>query len=63
MSGGNDLKVKARLGIREGEIHYGIYQQDGSMQPMSCKDTPSNRLYVSWIQAHDRYTPGGGAQP
>jgi hypothetical protein len=56
--GVNELLAKARLDIRDGEIHYRLYRQDGSMQPMSCRDTPSNRLFVSWAQAHDRYTVG-----
>ncbi len=55
----NELVAKAKLDIRDGRIHYRLYQQDGTMQPMDCPDTPSNRLCVSWIQAHDRYTPGG----
>lgn len=53
----NDLKDRARLDVRDGVIHYAVYQQDGSMQPMTCPDTTSNRLFVSWVQAHDRYTP------
>ena len=55
----NELLTKAKLDILDGRIHYRIYQQDGSMQPMDCPDTLDNRLLVSWIQAHDRYTPGG----
>jgi hypothetical protein len=56
--GVNELLAKARLDVRDGHIHYRLYQQDGSMQAMSCRDTPSNRLFVSWVQAHDRYTVG-----
>ncbi|MFO0958248.1 MAG: hypothetical protein U0800_12615 [Isosphaeraceae bacterium] len=46
----NELLAKAKLDIRDGRIHYGLYQQDGSMQPMDCPDTHDNRLLVSWIQ-------------
>lgn len=52
----NELLTKARLDIRDGVIHYRLYQQDGSMEAMTCRDTASNRLFVSWVQAHDRYT-------
>jgi hypothetical protein len=55
--GENELIIKAKLEIRDGVIHYRIYQQDGSLQPMKCPDTLPNRLYVSWFQAHDRHTP------
>lgn len=50
----NALIDRARLDIRDGVIHYRLYQQDGSMQAMTCPDTPSNRLFVSWVQGHDR---------
>ena len=56
----NELLVKAKLDIRDGRIHYRLYQQDGSMQSMDCQDTLSNRQFVSWVQAHDRYTVGEG---
>lgn len=56
-AGGNPLKARMKLKICNGEIVYYLYQQDGSMQKMNCKDTPDNRLYVSWFKAHDRYTP------
>lgn len=55
----NALLTNAKLTIRDGRIHYRLYRQDGSIQPMDCADTPSNRLTVSWFQAHDRYTPSG----
>jgi hypothetical protein len=55
----NELLKKARLDIRGGRIHYRLYQQDGSMQAMDCSDTLDNRVLVSWMQAHNRYTPGG----
>jgi hypothetical protein len=45
-----------RLRIVDGMIHYRLYQQDGTMQDMICKDTQSNRLFVSWVQKFDRYT-------
>jgi hypothetical protein len=44
----------SKLTIRDGVIHYRIYQQDGSMQPMTAPDTLHNRQIVSWIQIHDR---------
>ncbi len=44
----------SKLDIRDGVIHYALYQQDGSMQPMSCPDTLHNRQCVSWMQIHDR---------
>ena len=37
-------------------IHYRLYQQDGTMQPMACSNTQSNRLFVSWVQKFDRYS-------
>lgn len=55
LTSGNPLKARAKLKIRRGRVLYKIYQQDGTMQEMTCKDTPDNRLYVSWIKAHDRY--------
>lgn len=48
-----------KLDIRDGRIHYFLYQQDGSKQPMTCADTLTNRMFVSWCQIHDRK----GAQP
>ena len=45
-----------KLNIRDGVIHYFIYQQDGSKQPMTCRDSQHNRMFVSWVQIHD--TPG-----
>lgn len=47
----------SKLRIVDGAIHYRIQQQDGSMQPMTCRDTPSNRLFVSWLQVHDGFIP------
>lgn len=51
----SDIRDFSKLKIRDGAVHYRLYQQDGTMQPMSCADTPSNRLFVSWVQIHDRY--------
>ena len=51
-----DLTDFSKLDIRGGRIHYRLYQQDGAMQKMDCADNYDNRLYVSWIQIHDRYT-------
>jgi hypothetical protein len=47
----------SKIDIRDGVIHYRIYGQDGEFIPMTVRDTYSNRLLVSWIQIHDRYTP------
>lgn len=47
----------AKLDIRNGVIHYALYQQDGSLQPMQTRDTYENRRFVEWVQIHDRYTP------
>lgn len=49
---------KLRIGIDPGSSDYGkikyfIYQQDGSKQWMECRDTLSNRLFISWMQIHD----------
>jgi hypothetical protein len=41
---------------RDGRIWYRIYQQDGSLQDMECRDTYDNRVIVSLIQIHDRWT-------
>jgi hypothetical protein len=46
----------SKLRIEDGVIHYRLYRQDGSMQHMTCADTQSNRLFVSWVQKFDRYT-------
>ena len=49
----NPLVDLTKLKIRDGLIHYFLYQQDGSKQPMTCRDTPANRLNVAWMQIHD----------
>lgn len=51
------LRDFSKLKIVDGVIHYRLYQQDGSMVNMTVRDTYSNRLFVSWVQVHDRYTP------
>ena len=51
------LRDFSKLDIRDGVIHYQIYQQDGSLQPMTVRDSYEMRLFVSWVQIHDRYTP------
>jgi hypothetical protein len=51
----NDPRDFSKLRIVDGVIHYKLYQQDGSMVDMTVKDTHSNRLFVSWVQIHDRY--------
>lgn len=52
------LNDPSKLNIKNGRIHYFLYQQDGTKQPMSCADTPSNRLIVAWFQIHDSPTTG-----
>jgi hypothetical protein len=49
-----------KLDCRGGAIHYKLYRQDGTMQPMCAPDTPDNRFAVEWMQQHDRYTKHGG---
>jgi len=51
----SDLTDFSKLNIRDGKIHYFLYQQDGTKQSMSLPDTYDNRLYVSWFQMHDRH--------
>lgn len=46
----------SKLKIKDGKIYYKLYAQDGTFIPMTCEDTYSNRLFVSWVQIHDRYT-------
>lgn len=50
---GNPLIDLSKLRIQDGRIHYFLYQQDGSKQPMSCRDTQANRMAVAWMQIHD----------
>ena len=49
----NKLINPDKLRLREGRIDYFLYQQDGSKQQMSCRDTPANRFCVAWFQIHD----------
>ena len=49
-----DLTDFSKLTIKDGVIHFFLYQQDGTKQPMQIPDTYDNRLYVSWFQIHDR---------
>lgn len=51
-----DLTDFSKLDIRDGAIHFRLYDQAGELQPMVIKDTHQNRLYASWIQIHDRYS-------
>ena len=53
----------SKLRLRDGLIHYFLYQQDGSKQPMTCRDTPSNRLAVAWMQIHDAPLVGSNEAP
>jgi hypothetical protein len=48
-----DMIRHEKLNIVGGRIHYKIRQQDGSFQPMSCANTLTNRMFVSWVQIHD----------
>lgn len=52
-----DLNDFSKLKIANGRIYFGLYQQDGSVCRMEIEDTYQNRLYVSWMQIHDRYPP------
>ncbi len=52
-----DINDFSKLDLRDGVIHYALYQQDGAMQPMVCADTLHNRRFVSWVQIHDRVAP------
>lgn len=49
-----DVNDWSKLDIRDGAIHYFLYQQDGSKQPMQAPDTMHNRQCISWMQIHDR---------
>lgn len=53
----SDIRDFSRLDIRGGVIHYHLYNQAGEMTDMTVADTLSMRLFVSWVQIHDRYTP------
>jgi hypothetical protein len=39
--------------VRNAAIHYKIRQQDGTFQDMTCRDTPSMRHFVEYVQIHD----------
>lgn len=54
-----DLTDFSKLRIENGRIHFKLYRQDGSFQPMTVEDTDMNRRYVSWMQIHDRRAPTG----
>lgn len=57
----NRITDWSRLKIVDGTIHYRLYGQDGSIQPMTCADNIENRNFVSWVQIHDRYV--GSSMP
>lgn len=39
-------------------LQYTIRQQDGTLQPMACPDTTSNRLFVQYVaKAEGHYKP------
>lgn len=50
-----DIHDFSKLNIKDGVIHYKLYNQEGGFVNMTVKDTLSNRLFVSWVQIHDRY--------
>lgn len=50
-----DIHDFSKLRIEDGKIKYRLYRQDGSMQDMETTDTVSHRLFVSWVQIHDRW--------
>lgn len=57
MSGDLQGVLIEKLDIRDDAIHYLIQQQDGSMQPMTARDTPYTRQFVAWVQVHDGFIP------
>lgn len=54
-----DLNDFSKLDIRDGAIHYDLYRQNGTKQPMDCPDTQANRMFVSWVQKFDGYSGSG----
>ena len=48
-----------KLRFGDGTILYKLYAQDGSFIDMSVPDNYSNRLFISWVQIHDRYVVHG----
>lgn len=50
----NELQPTTPLDIRDGHIHYSLYNQEGVLQPCKCADTVSNRLFVVWVRKFDR---------
>jgi hypothetical protein len=51
----------SKVRLDNGQIEYFLYRQDRSKQLMSCRDTPSNRIFVSWMQIHDSPLTGNEA--
>jgi hypothetical protein len=58
---GSPLVDLSKLRIEGGRIHYFLYQQDGTKQPMTCRDTRANRMCIAWMQIHD--SPFTGNSP
>lgn len=56
----SEIRDFSKLQISGGVIHYRLYQQDGTMVSMATRDTYSARLFVSWVQIHDRHTQRTG---
>lgn len=50
----NSLEPTRPLDIRDGVIHYHLYDQNGDLKPATCADTTSNRLFVVWVRKFDR---------
>ena len=47
--------VHPPLDIRDGEIHYRLYAQDGTIIPMTMSDTSDHRKFAEWTRRFDRY--------
>jgi hypothetical protein len=48
-----DINDITKLRIRNNIIYYKIRQQDDTFIEMTVADTPSNRMFVQWVQIHD----------
>lgn len=42
------------LDIRDGKIHYLIYNQENVLVDATCEDSISNRHFVVWLRKFDR---------
>lgn len=50
----NSLEPTRPLDIRDGFIHYELYDQEGVLRQAKCADTTSNRYFVVWCRKFDR---------